>query len=305
MLDEPVAARALTSVPGALDAAVRVCAGPRDPLRADDSPEGVAASTRRRGARGALRAGSGTSSRRACPSLLRGCSGRRPHKALRYAQRAGDRALELAYEEAARLYELGLQALELQQPVDLSTRYALLVARGDALARGGSTPEAEQAFLAAADLARVSLLPEHLARAALGYGGRFPWLRAGSDPRLVPLLEEALEALGEAEPVLRRVLAVREAGALATSPRSTEIFAQRSSGRDARGPVTGHARLRARKPLHGNLGTRAGRAGDDRRGGHPASRGDRRGGASPRCLLAASDRDAVARRCCSRRRGGG
>ena len=116
------------------------------------------------------------------------------------------------------MYELALQALELQQPVDPSARCALLIARGDALARGGSTPEAEQAFLAAADLARASLLPEHLARAALGYGGRFPFRRAGSDPWLVPLLEEALEASGETEPVLRVKLLARLAGALRDQP---------------------------------------------------------------------------------------
>lgn len=140
-------------------------------------------------------------------------------RAVEYARRAGDRALELlAYEEAARFYGLALQALEFRQPVDPVTRCALLLATGDALARAGNTPEAKQTFVAVADAARASGLPRELARAALGYGGRSSWLRAGSDDRLVPLLEEALAALGEEEPVLRVRLLARLAGALRDQP---------------------------------------------------------------------------------------
>ena len=140
-------------------------------------------------------------------------------KALDYAPRAGDRALrQLAYEEAARFYRLALQALELSQSVEPEARCELLLATGDALARAGNTPEAQDTFADAADLARVSRMPKELARAALGYGGRFPWLRAGDDERLVPLLEEALEALGDAEPVLRVRLLARLAGALRDQP---------------------------------------------------------------------------------------
>jgi DNA-binding SARP family transcriptional activator/tetratricopeptide (TPR) repeat protein len=139
-------------------------------------------------------------------------------KGLRYAQRAGDRALALlAYEEAARLYETALEALELQRRMVPVSRCELLLALGDALAKAGNTPEAKDTFLAAADLARSSRLPEHLARAALGYGGRFQWLRAGNDRRLVPLLEEALAALGE-ESALRVRLLARLAGALRDQP---------------------------------------------------------------------------------------
>jgi DNA-binding SARP family transcriptional activator len=221
LLDEPVAARVLTSVPGARGRLRFGHALVRETLY-----EGLTTPRRVQLHRRAGEALEALYAQDQEPHLaelahhfLEAAPGGDLDKALGYAQRAGDRALELlAYEEAARLYELALQALELQQPVDLSARYALLVARGDALARGGSTPEAEQAFLAAADLARASLLPEHLARAALGYGGRFPWLRAGSDPWLVPLLEEALEALGETEPVLRVKLLARLAGALRDQP---------------------------------------------------------------------------------------
>jgi len=140
-------------------------------------------------------------------------------KALQYAQSAGDRALKLlAYEEASRLYGLALQTLELKLAVDPVAHCELLLALGDALAKAGSTPEANETFLVAADVARTSALPEHLARAALGYGGRFPWLRAGTDTQLVPLLEEALAALGAEESILRVRLLARLAGALRDQP---------------------------------------------------------------------------------------
>jgi predicted ATPase len=104
-------------------------------------------------------------------------------KAVVYARRAGGRALTLlAYEEGARFYELALQALELEQFAQPLARCDLLLALGDALAKSGSTLEAKRALLVAADLARAAGLPEHLARAAIGYGGRFPWLRAGRRP---------------------------------------------------------------------------------------------------------------------------
>jgi tetratricopeptide (TPR) repeat protein len=139
-------------------------------------------------------------------------------KALAYARRAADRALDLlAYEEAARFYELALQALELR-PSDPVEHCDLLLALGDALARAGSTAEAKDTFQAAADLARSAGLSGHLARAALGYGGRFPWLRAGNDIHLVPLLREAIRELGEEESPLRVRVLARLAGALRDEP---------------------------------------------------------------------------------------
>ncbi len=136
-----------------------------------------------------------------------------------YARRAADRALELlAYEEAARFYGLAIQAFELRQPVDRPTRCELLLARGEALAKAGNTPAAQEAFVAVADVARAASLPEYVARAALGYGGRFPFARAGGDRRLVPLLEEALEALSDDDSVLRVRLLARLGGALRDQP---------------------------------------------------------------------------------------
>jgi DNA-binding SARP family transcriptional activator/tetratricopeptide (TPR) repeat protein len=138
-------------------------------------------------------------------------------RALLYARRGGDRALALlAYEEAVRLYELALDALSLSTD-DEAMRCELLLALGDARTRAGDTA-AKSAFLDAAEIARRLGAPRALARAAVGYGGRIVWVRAGGDERLVPLLEEALRVLGDADPDLRTLLLARLAGALRDEP---------------------------------------------------------------------------------------
>jgi DNA-binding SARP family transcriptional activator len=134
-------------------------------------------------------------------------------KALRYAQSAGDRALALlAYEESARLYETALEALDLAGVSDEERRGELLLRLGDVQARAGDIPTAKKTFLRAAEAARSAGMPEQLARAALGYGGRFVWSRAWGDAQLVPLLEEALAALPEEDSELRVRLLARLTG---------------------------------------------------------------------------------------------
>ena len=136
-------------------------------------------------------------------------------KGLGYARRAGDRALALlAYEEAARLYETALDAVDLAGASDETMRCELLLALGDAQARAGNSRVAKKAFLDAAELARRLDQPRQLARAAAGYGGRYMWARAGRDARLVPLLEEGLAGLAEEDVELRARLLARLAGAL-------------------------------------------------------------------------------------------
>jgi tetratricopeptide (TPR) repeat protein len=140
-------------------------------------------------------------------------------KAIDFARAAGDRAAALlAYEEAARLYRMTLEALELKTPRDDVTRCELLLALGDATARGGDLPAAKEIFVRAADLARQLDEPAQLARAALGYGGRWVWLRAGNDVRLIPLLEDALQVLPAGDNELRAMLLARLAGALRDQP---------------------------------------------------------------------------------------
>jgi DNA-binding SARP family transcriptional activator len=139
-------------------------------------------------------------------------------QAIEYARRAGERAAELlAYEEAARLYEMALEVLELKMPPDERIRCELMLALGDAQARAGDLTSAKETFLDAADVARRLNAPNELARAALGYGGRFVWFRAGKDRRLIPLLEDALKALPTDSPLRARLLA-RLAGALRDHP---------------------------------------------------------------------------------------
>ena len=142
-----------------------------------------------------------------------------PARAIDYGRRAGDRARQLlGYEEAVRLYELALGALDLEGNGPDDRRCALLVALGDAQARAGDESAARATFLHAAELATRADLPHELARAALGYGGRFVWARAYGDVRLIPLLEHALSLLPADASMLRVKLMARLAGALRDSP---------------------------------------------------------------------------------------
>jgi DNA-binding SARP family transcriptional activator len=139
-------------------------------------------------------------------------------KAIGYARQAAEHAAALlAYEEAARLYEMAIDAIALHAPGDDRARCELLLGLGDAQARGGDPDSWKDTFAQAAEIARRLDEPELLARAALGYGGRFVWFRAGSDQRLVPLLEDAIEALAPDNPLRARLMA-RLAGALRDQP---------------------------------------------------------------------------------------
>ena len=140
-------------------------------------------------------------------------------RAVDYARRAGDRAAALlAYEEAARLYALAIETLELAGRDPDALHCELLLALGDAEARGGALGAARETFARAAELARKLGLPDPLARAALGYGGRYVWFRAGKDRRLIRLLEDALDAQPGKDSGLRAMLLARLAGALRDRP---------------------------------------------------------------------------------------
>jgi tetratricopeptide (TPR) repeat protein len=125
-------------------------------------------------------------------------------KAIEYARRAGDRAAaQLAYEEAARLYEEALALVD-----DDTCRCELLLSLGDARARAGDIAAAKRAFSEAADVGDRRGLDEHMARAALGYGGRLIWDKV-RDPQFVSLIERALAVLGERDNALRVRLLIR------------------------------------------------------------------------------------------------
>ena len=141
-------------------------------------------------------------------------AGADPVNALELATRAADRARRLlAYDEAARLYQMALEALREVDHHDDGLRCELLLALGET-ASAGDWEAAKATFLEAAALARRLDLPHQLARAAAGYGGRTPWSRAGNDTALVPFLEEALAVVSEDDVELRARLLARLAGAL-------------------------------------------------------------------------------------------
>jgi tetratricopeptide (TPR) repeat protein len=129
--------------------------------------------------------------------------------AVRYSQSAAERAVALlAFEEGLRLYSMALEANELRSGEE-PTSCGLLLAVGEAKIRSGDSTGAKDTFLQAAELARRLGLSDELARAALGYGGRLVYARAGGDERLIPLLEDGLTALGEEDCALRARLLAR------------------------------------------------------------------------------------------------
>lgn len=140
-------------------------------------------------------------------------------KARTYARRAADVAARaLAYEEAARLYRMALAIVDGQPTRDDTARTELLLAVGDADARAGEIDSANRMFLEAADVARRTGDAAHLARAALGIGGRLPWARPGHNHALIQLLQEALVLLGGTDERLRVRLLSRLASAWRSSP---------------------------------------------------------------------------------------
>ena len=166
--------------------------------------------------------------------------------ALQYARRAADRAASLlAYEEAARLYELALTLIEVD-----ADRCDVLLALGEAQARAGDTPAAKESYRRAAELADALVLPEPLAQAALGYGGRLVWDVMRDDPDMVSLLERALEVIGSGDsPTRVRLLARLAAGPL----RDARFPLERRANGEPRGSGDGPA---ARRPVDARVRAR-------------------------------------------------
>lgn len=139
-------------------------------------------------------------------------------RARTYATRAAEQAAaSLAFEEAARLYRMALTLLDADRSSD-QERAAILLAIGDAEGRAGDLLAARATLLEAATISRRIGSASHLARAALWYGGRFVWARAGDDPHIIGLLQDALALLGGQEEHLRVRLLARLACAWRDSP---------------------------------------------------------------------------------------
>lgn len=140
--------------------------------------------------------------------FYRAMPGGERRKAIEYARQAGAQAAEaLAYEEAARFYSMAVQALGGEATVTEGEHAEMLLLLGESQARAGDVSSAQQSFLEAATIAARIGSGDQLGRAALGYGGRFVWSRAGSDTHLIPLLQDALGMLGDED--ARLVVRVR------------------------------------------------------------------------------------------------
>ena len=123
-------------------------------------------------------------------------------KAAHYSIAAAERAAtSLAYEEAASHYRRALDSLEAHGPAADERRCDILLALGRMQWRAGDA-SARETFLEAARSARDRGATQQLARAALGFSGRY--YEAGvEDEAAIGLLREALLALGSEDAPLR------------------------------------------------------------------------------------------------------
>jgi DNA-binding SARP family transcriptional activator/tetratricopeptide (TPR) repeat protein len=145
-------------------------------------------------------------------------------RASTYARQAGDVAMrQLAFETAAAEYESALSCLDARALPDDAARCGLLFSIAEARARGGDG-RAAAAYVSVVEAARrgdPGYGAECLARAAIGLADIGEW--SGSvDHAAIGLLEEGLDALGDADTPLRAHLLGRLAGKLFHLPGSLE-----------------------------------------------------------------------------------
>jgi hypothetical protein len=136
--------------------------------------------------------------------------------AVRWAVRAAERSRSvLAYEDAAAWYGRALATRRRSSAGD-EEEERLLLDLGSALLDAGRLPDARDAFLAAAALARTRHDAERLSTAALGLGAGLAGFEVPLfDQVQIDLLEEALAALPEADSAQRGWLLARLSVALA------------------------------------------------------------------------------------------
>jgi len=137
------------------------------------------------------------------------------------AAQASERAAEaayarLAFADAAASYEHALESLRLSASGDVRRHAELLIAQGEAYARGGERARAHVACTTAADAAATLGDGVMLARAALALGAEA--LVGTSDPPLIRLLERALAALPEGDGAWRARVMARLASARQPEP---------------------------------------------------------------------------------------
>ncbi len=140
-------------------------------------------------------------------------------KAIEFAKRAGDRAVEqLAYEEATQHYELALQAFELKDVRDDDQHYGLLVAAGTAYTKA-SLPRPAVAYLNdAMEIALQAGDPDQVARTAILLTDATVRESVESRSADLELLSKGLDAVGPEESELRSRLLSRRARYLIAGP---------------------------------------------------------------------------------------
>lgn len=151
-------------------------------------------------------------------------------KAIEYATHAGARNMALpAYADAARFYQLALQALERQTPVDETHACTLLCALGEAQWKAGEHVQACETLQRAANSARRMGSAADFARAALEFESA-TWLGRLPAAPAVDLLAEALQGLDAYTGVLRaRVLGSLARALMFTGElEQAEMYAQRA-----------------------------------------------------------------------------
>jgi class 3 adenylate cyclase len=126
-------------------------------------------------------------------------------RAIDYAERAGAQAMgQLAYEEAAEVYERALEVIELTDEPDEVRRCELLLKLGGANTAAARFADARQAYERAAQSARALGDNDSLVGAAIGMS---ILTETGSvDQPLLALLDEALEAIGPERSARRAAL---------------------------------------------------------------------------------------------------
>ncbi len=135
----------------------------------------------------------------------------KPDKAIEYAERAAIRADQIfSHEEAARLYGMALEAMELQAAADQQKRCKLLLSLGEAQYRAGFSDESRATFQRASEIARRIENPQCLARAVLGIGV-MPTDPTVIDQTRLALIDEALRSVGNQDTSARAMLLACEA----------------------------------------------------------------------------------------------
>jgi len=194
-------------------------------------------------------------------ALPKGDSG----KAVDYARRAGERAdALLAYEEAARHFQLALKALEARPAPNHAQRCKLLISLGEAQTAAGENLEALTTFREAAAIANALGVVDDLVRAALGFEGA-SWRPGFPGEAAAGLLDEALAALGDEDSIDRaRVLSAlaRALGFSTDSERAEQVGEQavsmaRRLGDEATLSLALNLKLWAWQPWRPDLAKRA------------------------------------------------